>query len=699
MTFLKNIQTLVNQKASIPTEKRSGLTLLALSILLGLVAQTVLVVSATDQPDYWDIATWLSTIGNNGSPLAGLMLYALAGILFVGGISRLSPKKLELENSIAITPRQRPAPRFGFWFTSLGLAAFGFVRNLYANYPGYENGIEIILWLASIGLFSYSVLIDTGFRLPGSTAIKEWFGNHRRELLLIAIIVIGALLLRAIDLEAHPYPFTNDEGEMGNMGLCILSGNCSVFFTSRWAYQPTLAFMPTALSVGLLGNTAVAVRLVSVVTGALAVLFTYLFSRETFGKTTAWVAAILAATFAPHLHFSRLGFDNIIDSLSSALVLWLVVRGARRGAPLYYLAAGIVAGLCFYTYPGSRLSPILASGALAWIALRVPGFLHAQWRNLLIFAAAAMIVVAPIAGHYAAYPKVFMARIEREAVIYEGPQQDRHLTDLASVAPLVGQQVFKSALVFISTGGPYHFFGTPRPYFSPVAAILFMLGLALLLRWLPGPYALPLLAWFWAPVLLGSALTGGAPSHQRMLGSSMPAVIIAAVSLVSVFQAVKMLNPLAKRLAPLLLLGILILNGATDLRFYFDEYRNGRFFADLSNEITYESRRYIAPLGENGRFYLLGAPMTYTRFGSFHFFSPTTEKFDFNDVTREALAALPSDKDVLFLAIPEREADLRQIAEWLPGGQWITEQRRFQPQEALFFAYKVSKEQLQGVTP
>ncbi len=697
MNFLKRIQTLVIENASVPAEKQPGVSLLGLSLLLGIIAQTVLVVSAIDQPDYWDFTTWVATLGNNGSPLAGLALYALAGTLFALAISRLLPQ--QPENAVSLAPRQRPAPRFGFWFTSLGLAALGFIRNRHANVPGYENTVEISLWLASIGLFSYSVLVDSGFRLPNKSAIQEWFSKNRRELLLLTVMAVGALLLRVIDLEAHPYPFTNDEGEMGGMGLCILEGTCSTIFTARWAYQPTLAFMPTAVSVGLLGNTAFAVRLVSALTGALAVLFAYLFTREAFGKQTAWVAAILAAAFVPHLHFSRLGFDNIIDSLSSALLLWLVLRGARQNSPLYYLAAGIAAGLCFYTYPGSRLSPALAVVALAWIALGAPGFLRTQWRNLFVFITAAIIIVAPIAGYYAAYPKVFMARIEREAVVYEGPQENRVFTDFSTVAPLIGQQVFKSTLVFISTGGAFHFFGTPRPYFLPIAAIFFMFGLALLLRRLPGMHALPLLAWFWAPVLLGSALTGGAPSHQRMLGSSMPAVIIVAVSLTAIFQALKSVNPLAKRLAPLLLLGILVFNGVTDLLFYFDEYRNGHFFADLSNEITYESRRFVAPLEENGRFYLVGAPMTYIRFGNFDYFAPGVEKYDFNDITRNALSGLPDDKDALFLAIPAREADLRTIAEWLPGGQWATEQRRFQPQETLFFAYRVSKEQLQGFQP
>ncbi len=698
MNFLKRIMQFVYHQLAIPTAQRRGLILLLLSLILAWFAYLTLDLSIFDLASYWDVTLWLSTLGENGSPLAGLLIYLLAGAVFVAGLRRLGTPAGN-EFPIATQAAQPKTPRLGFWATSLGLAALSFLHHLTIDLPGYNNHFEILLWLTSIGLLIATVWRENDFHLPGVATVKNWWRANQRELTGLGILLTGVLLLRLIDLEYLPFAFANDEGEMGKMALCLLNSDCAPFFTARWAFQPTLAFVPTAISVGIFGNTAVAVRLVSVLIGTLAVLFAYLFTRETFGQPTAWVAAVLAATFPPHVHFSRQGFDNIVDSLSSALLVWLVLRGARKNAPGYYLAAGLVAGLCFYTYPGSRLAPVIALGVLAWISLRTPRFLRAQWRNLLIFLITASVVAAPIAGHFTAYPANFMARLERESIFVNGPWQVQNKLEAARLAPVIAQQFFKSTLVFIATGGPLQFFNTPRPYFSPLGAILFVLGLAWLTTRLKTIHGLTLFAWFWAPVIIGSTLTVGAPSNQRMLASNLPAVIIAALSLTAIIQSLPRLNPLARRLAPALLLLTLLLNGVADIQYYFGDYRRGHYGEDLSNEITYTSHHYIAPLGEQGRLFLIGSPMMLTRFGNFDYFAPDVEKYDFNEITPQTLAELPDDKNALFLAIPSRETDLQTIASWLPGGKWSVEPRRYFPDDPLFFAYLVSQEQLQGFQP
>ena len=75
------------------------------------------------------------------------------------------------------------------------------------------------------------------------------------------------------------------------------------------------------------------------------------------------------------------------------------------------------------------------------------------------------------------------------------------------------------------------------------------------------------------------------------------------------------------------------------------------------------------------------------------------EKTDFNTVSRETIGALPKDKDALFIAIPYRQAALTQVAALLPGGAWTEVHRRYQPDQVLYFSYKVTKEQLQGFKP
>lgn len=684
-------------RLALPREQRSGATLLLLALLVAAGAQLILGLSYFEDPSYWDVRAWLTRLDNNTTPVPGLMLYALAAFLFL-----LSLRALGWTLPALPEPASQPVPvlppRYGFWLTSAGLAL------LAANYAArpvesQENGYALAFtWMLSLALFAWSVLSQSGWSLPRWGDIHAWLTRHRLELTGLLLLLALAAAFRLYDLELFPYSMVNDEGEMGKGALCLLRGECRNIFAIGWASQPYVAYLPYAFSVGVLGNQdALPIRLVSAVTGILSVLFLYLFARDAFGKIPAFTAGVLLSVLPYHVHFSRLGVDNIADSLSSGLLLWLVWRALRSGSAGWYLLAGIVSGLCFYTYPGSRLAPALGLLLWGWAALTRRGLLRAHWRGLLLWAAAALLTVAPLTGTYQRN-KEFNLRLESVGLLQGNRlQQEMEYTGL-NAAQVLTVQFAKSFLVFLSTGGPFQFFSTPRAYFTPLGAVLLMLGLAIALWKFYDLRTLALLAWFFAPVVLGSALTVGPPSNQRMLGSAPAAALLAALGLIASAQALSGLSGFLRRLSVLLVVALLLLDGWQNSRYYFVEYRQGHFFEDLNNEITYESRTLLRSLGEQGRLFLMGEPMTRVHYGNFGYFHPDLERYDFT-LSREALAALPKDKDALFLAIPAREDELRQLAAWLPGGEWITAWRRNQPEHPLYFAYRVSKEQLQSYRP
>lgn len=682
---------------ALPRERRSGAALLLLSLLVAAAAQMMLGLSYIEDPAYWDVRAWLIGLGNNTTPVPGLMLYALAILLFLLSLRALGWNLPPLPEP-ALQPAPAQPPRYGFWLTSAGL---GLLAANYAARPleSQENGYALAFtWGLSLVLFAWSVLRQSGWQIPRWEAVRARFLRNRLELAGLLLLLLLAAAFRLYDLELFPYAMVNDEGEMGKGALCLLRGECRNIFAIGWASQPYVAYLPYAFSVGVLGNQdALPIRLVSAVTGILAVLFLYLFARDTFGKIPAFAAGLLLSVLPYHVHFSRLGVDNIADSLTSGLMLWLVWRAIRSGGAGWYLLAGILSGLCFYIYPGSRLAPALGLLLWGWAALTRRGLLRAHWRGLLVWAAAALLTVAPLTGTYK-HNLEFNQRLESVGLLQGNRlQQEMEYTGLNAAQVLI-VQFAKSFLVFISTGGPFQFFSTPRAYFTPMGAVLLMLGLGLSLWKFHDLRALALLAWFFAPVVLGSALTVGPPSNQRMLGSAPAAALLAALGLIASAQALASLSGFLRRLSILLVVAVLMLDGWQNARYYFVEYRQGHFFEDLNNEITYESRTLLRSLGKQGRLFLLGEPMTRVHYGNFGYFHPDLERYDFT-LSREALAALPKDKDALFLAIPAREDELRQLAAWLPGGEWIAVQRRNQPEYPLYFAYKVSKEQLQSYRP
>lgn len=682
----------------ISSKNSSSAALLILTFVVAATAQYTLYLSYSVNPAYWNVSEWLINIGNNATPVPGLALYVLAGLLLVVSLRALGIT-LPPMGEVWTQPRTSQPPRFGFWLTSVGLAL---LISIYTAHPekAEANGYGLaFLWLSSLALFSYSVLRQTDWKPPTSGSIHNWIAENRLEIISIFLLLIFTFSLRISDLELHPYSMINDEGEMGKGALCLLRGECRNIFAIAWASQPYVAYLPYAVTVGFLGNDfAFPVRLVSVMTGTLAVLFTYLFARETFGRQVSLLASILLAILPYHIHFSRIGVDNIVDSLSSALILWLTVRGMRTGSPVYYLLTGIVSGLCFYTYPGSRLAPAFGLLAFGTACFTRRNFLHAQWRNLLILLAAALLTALPLIGTYQSNSE-FNQRISSVGLLQGNRLQNEMEFRGLNAAQVLIAQFFKSSLPYIISAGSFNFFNSPRAYFSPPSAVFLMLGLAIAI-WLIRDlrYSL-LLAWFFAPIVLGSALTVGPPSHQRMLGSAPASVILVALAFVSVLKSLGQLNKFLQRTALLLTFAFIAFTGYRDLTFYFGEYRADHYFEDLSNEITYESRGIIRSLESQGRLWLIGEPMTKVHFGNFDYFNPDVEKQDFNTITPEAIANLPKDQDALFLAVPYREPDLRLIAEWLPGGEWIAENRRNQPEYPLYFAYKVSKERLKSFQP
>lgn len=677
--------------------KIAGFVFLLLGIVSGFYAQNILLASTRNTLTYWEIKDWWANARDNTSPIPGLFLYILTGIFIVLGLHyltrRLSP--LDVRTDLSTQPR----PLFGLWLVSLGLSGAVALHSMRAEQYDPYGYLFAAVWILSIALLFFSLSLVGSWRPPARKEAAAWLQVHRAELLSVASVVVIAFLVRCLDVEFHPYSFINDEGQMGSSAECILRGVCTNFFNLGWAAQPQLAFLPTAISVAWLGRTAFAVRFVSVVLGSLSVLAVYLLVRELFDKKVAWLAAMLLATLPVQVHFSRTGVDNIVDSLTAPLILLFLLRGVKRGSPVSFLLAGIVSGLCLYTYPGSLLAPVFGLAALGYLIVRTRGFLQAHSSNLVVFVLAGVVVAAPILGYYSTHSEFFLARFKREGIVENGGLQAEMLTTKKSAAEILTRQFAKSSLVFIATDASLGFYNSPKPYLETAEAMLFMFGLACMLWRIRDFRHTLVFVWFWGAVILGSVLTGGAPTSQRLM-MSMPALaIIIAIAMANLAEAFEGLYRPLSRLTPGILLGLVLFVGASNIRFYFYDYRVAHYYEDPKNEITYETQAYTAPLDRNGRLILIGNPnIPYLQFKSFDYFAPHMERATLNDIDIQKLMNIPHDKEVLFIALPDYKSDLELVARYIPGGQWHEVRRRYQPKYILYYIYEVTKERLAGFT-
>ncbi|GAB4514461.1 MAG: hypothetical protein OHK0046_16590 [Anaerolineae bacterium] len=130
----------------------------------------------------------------------------------------------------------------------------------------------------------------------------------------------------------------------------------------------------------LFGATLTSLRLVSVILGTVGVAAVYRLALP--DRRLGLLAALLLATLPPHLHFSRLGLNNIADPAFGTLALAFVL-GER------YILAGVMLGLTQYFYEGGRL--LYPALLLAWAAL------HPQrWRGWVRLLGVFVLVAAPV---------------------------------------------------------------------------------------------------------------------------------------------------------------------------------------------------------------------------------------------------------------------------------------------------------------
>ncbi|MFW5691081.1 MAG: hypothetical protein ACOCXZ_01160 [Chloroflexota bacterium] len=139
-------------------------------------------------------------------------------------------------------------------------------------------------------------------------------------------------------------------------------------------------------TVNMLTPSLAGLRLPSVFFGLLTVAATYALAAALFGRRAGLLAALFLATFPPHLHFSRLGLNNIADPFFGVLTLALLAR--RR-----FAMGGAALGFTQYWYEGGRL--LYPPLGLAFALMMAAGSVR-PLRRLARFAVVALIAAAPV---------------------------------------------------------------------------------------------------------------------------------------------------------------------------------------------------------------------------------------------------------------------------------------------------------------
>lgn len=518
------------------------------------------------------------------------------------------------------------------------------------------------------------------------SSLRVKIRTNRAEVVALSVVLGVALLLRTISLSAHPYPWSGDEASIGMEALRILNGEITNYFDTGWSSQPNWSFVPAAITESIFGASIFAVRLTSVLAGTLAVLFIYLTGRILFNPAIGLMAGAFLATLPYHVHFSRIGVNNIFDSLFSSMLFWLIAKALKDDDPRFYYTAGVVGGLSIYTYAGTRLSLILGGFTLLFVIIRQRGYLFSHWRHLLSFAFGLLLSIAPQAAFFARHPDIFLGRLGQEGIIFNGWLARRAMETGQSQLDILIDQFTRTTMVFIASPAPGNFFNSPEPYLTILGSILFLLGMGYALAHLFETKYFILLVWFWAVIFLGGVLTLNPPANTRLLMSTPPVAIYMGLGAFKILEYLQKFRIVPERTALSVFLAAVLIISYQNIEFYMGEYRRNMYFENANGEFAMETGLMANDLRDIYTLYYLGSPRIFSGFPTIPFLTPQYPRFD---LTAESLAelTLTPDQKVAFFATPENRPLIDEISQKFPGGERGLIYRKPRPHEILFEYY------------
>jgi 4-amino-4-deoxy-L-arabinose transferase-like glycosyltransferase len=501
------------------------------------------------------------------------------------------------------------------------------------------------------------------------------------ELATVAGLTVLALLLRITALDSVPFTLGGDEAWFGLTARQVIQGELRNPFVTAFVSMPTLFYWPLSWAMRLVGEGMTGLRLPAALVGTATVPVLYLFARHMWGRRMAFLSAAFLATYDYHIHYSRLGANNVWDPFFAVLALWLLdwalteAEAAKRDR--LFILSGVVIGLSVYFYTGARLLPFLVIVYLAFVLVQKrwsqlsPIRTDHLVRCLLLLVLAFLVVAGPILNFALTHPDDWNARLNQVGIIQSGW--------LAREPGLTGKTTFQIlAEQFLRAAGAFHVFpdrtvwyGAQRPLLGFLPGVFPLLGMTwALLRWRERRYFLTL-AWFWAVIIAGGMLTESPPSSQRLVFAIPAVALLVAAGLDQTVRLGRRLFRLDQRMANVLL-GILIVGIALgSVRYYFVEFTPSRRYGSANGETATMIGHYLSDLdaeGDGYRAYFFGPPRIYWSFGTIPFLAPEVSGQDVVDPLSAPSDFVDNGRGAVFMLLPERLAELSFIQQAYPDG-------------------------------
>ena len=488
------------------------------------------------------------------------------------------------------------------------------------------------------------------------------------DVVLVAVLAAVAVVPRVISLETIPLNLSGDEGEMGEMARAVLRGELVNPFGTGWLSHPTLWFFMQAGSLRAFGDDVVGLRMLSALIGAATVGALYVFARFAYGRATAIVAAALLAVYHFHVHYSRIGLNNVADALPALVAYTALLYGIRRHSWLGFGVAGAALGLSIYFYMGARLVPLVAAIVLAHLLLVDRRRFRQLAPRIALVPVGFALVAGPLLRWFTDHPDAFDARLKLVGLFQSGAFDERENAGESELA-ILGDQFRRAVGAYTSVPDRSTFYDPGSPLLDPISATLFAIGLmALVVAWRRSESAL-LASWLLGAALLGGMLLVDPPQSPRYVNAAPAVCLVIALGLVSGMRHMGRLAGLSPRTQHVVVAVTVSGLALWNLNFYFRDYTSRAKLGGPRTELQTAVARSIATRPGTTYVYLLaGRDELYMNNGTIRFIAPGRTGLDVLPSTSVAdvpLVAVPH----MYVVTPGRFAEISAIRSREPGGR------------------------------
>lgn len=354
-----------------------------------------------------------------------------------------------------------------------------------------------------------------------SKLIKFILSN--RAILLLGLVIITTLAFRLYHLNLLPPGLHPDEAANGlDILNRIFHADLRVIYNTNGPRE-SLFFFLQAIFVAMLGNTILALRMAPALIGVATVIMVYFLTKDWFGRRTALVASFLIAINPWVNTISRDGFRASMVALMIVSVAFFAGKAYKTTKIIYFVLAGFVFGLGFYTYTAYSAFALVPLLGLGYLLIFNRQWLKSNLVKLSISFAIVLVVITPLVVTIIKNPADSSARAGGTSFL------NKDLNNGQPIATLIQSSV-KTLLQFNYHGDENNRHNLAgEPFLNTFVGIMLILGLLVSFsRFKRIKYA-AIIAMFFIMMLPAATTAEGIPHGLRSIGTSASVFILAAI--------------------------------------------------------------------------------------------------------------------------------------------------------------------------